>query len=230
MELASGVANATFERAVSSAKSLPASTTDEQKLKLYGLYKQATVGPAPAEGPSRLNVVAFSKWSAWNDVRTLSAEQASGMYVTLVASLSQPTPLPDDEYTKLSRMFQTTLKEGAFDENPPERSEPPTLSSSGQPLPFGSLRLSRSDWTLLYGLHCCAVNGPCTRGFGCCASAVARKRHAAWSAAGKLDRYEARRQFTAVANRILDEVYPRPPVFQVKRIFSVCFADRNAAK
>lgn len=257
-----------FDRAVESAKVLPASTTDEQKLKIYALYKQAKAGPAPTEGPSRLNVLAFSKWSAWHDVRKMSAEEASSAYVTLVESLSQPTPLPEDEYTKLSRMLQTAVKGGvrrpvstsglrhslnahlsapfttsmsqsshhrdpssqALDENPPEQTRALTLSSTGQPPPFGSLRLSHADWSALYGLQRCAEEGPCNRGPGCCASASSRKKHAAWSAAGELDRYEARLKFTLFANRILDQVYPRQPAFLVSRVFTVCFADRNAAK
>lgn len=40
--------------------------TDENKLIIYGLYKQATVGDCNTPKPSIIDFVAKSKWNSWN--------------------------------------------------------------------------------------------------------------------------------------------------------------------
>lgn len=40
--------------------------SDEQKLTIYGLYKQATVGDCNTPKPSMMDFVGKSKWNAWN--------------------------------------------------------------------------------------------------------------------------------------------------------------------
>ena len=53
-----------FENAVRSLNSIKQEPTSEIKLKLYGLYKQATVGNASSEKiPSSFNIIAYSKYS-----------------------------------------------------------------------------------------------------------------------------------------------------------------------
>ena len=56
-------------------------STAEQLL-LYALYKQATVGNAPSsEAPPLWQVVAHAKYSAWNQSRNMSCEEAREKYV-----------------------------------------------------------------------------------------------------------------------------------------------------
>ena len=55
-----------FANAVQTANALPGQG-NETKLKLYGLFKQATVGLAPEKGPSAFEVVKRAKWQAWRD-------------------------------------------------------------------------------------------------------------------------------------------------------------------
>jgi diazepam-binding inhibitor (GABA receptor modulator, acyl-CoA-binding protein) len=81
-----------FARASAKAKSLPASTTNAQKLQLYGLYKQATVGPPKGRAPSVFDAVGHAKWKAWNEVRQLTVEQAMHAYCDLVG-----VPAPSSE-------------------------------------------------------------------------------------------------------------------------------------
>ena len=54
---------------------------NEAKLKIYGLFKQANVGPCNAKKPSSFNMVAKFKYEAWNGLGTMSkvsnANQAS---------------------------------------------------------------------------------------------------------------------------------------------------------
>ena len=48
------------------AKNFSVKIRSDQVLKLYGLYKQATIGDCNEPAPSRLQVVANTKWKAWN--------------------------------------------------------------------------------------------------------------------------------------------------------------------
>jgi acyl-CoA-binding protein len=54
-------------------------------LKLYALYKQATEGDAPDEGPS--DMIGKFKHKSWLEKRGMSADAAMQAYIDLVASL-----------------------------------------------------------------------------------------------------------------------------------------------
>lgn len=61
--------------------------SDSDKLQMYGLYKQATVGPCSGkEEPSRFQLVARTKYHAWLDCRELTKQQAMLKYVQLASS------------------------------------------------------------------------------------------------------------------------------------------------
>lgn len=80
-----------FEEAVNRVntnKHLSESISRDKKLKLYGLYKQATIGCPKTERPGGiLNLEAKAKWDAWDSVRTLSKTKAKEEYVILVHTL-----------------------------------------------------------------------------------------------------------------------------------------------
>ncbi|CAL5050490.1 unnamed protein product [Urochloa decumbens] len=57
-----------FEEYAEKAKTLPDSTTNENKLILYGLYKQATVGDVNTARPGFFNLKDKAKWDAWKAV------------------------------------------------------------------------------------------------------------------------------------------------------------------
>ena len=66
-------------------------TSDDDKLRLYGCFKQATLGkckvlpvPEKAKYP-----VAFAKWKAWFDTNSMSRKEAKAEYVRIVDSLHQ---------------------------------------------------------------------------------------------------------------------------------------------
>lgn len=74
--------------AVVKSGAIPHATNDD-KLRLYGLYKQATIGPAPgASSASIFDIVGQQKYSAWDKVRNLSADEAKQHYVALVQDLA----------------------------------------------------------------------------------------------------------------------------------------------
>ncbi|KAK3040400.1 hypothetical protein RJ639_026805, partial [Escallonia herrerae] len=54
-----------FEEYAEKAKSLPPTTKDADKLILYGLYKQATVGAINTNRPGLFSPKERAKWDSW---------------------------------------------------------------------------------------------------------------------------------------------------------------------
>ena len=76
-----------FEIACEYAKNNVNSFSDKNKLKMYGLYKQATEGPNETKEPSMMKPVAKYKWKAWKQCSSLSREEATRAYVEFVGLL-----------------------------------------------------------------------------------------------------------------------------------------------
>lgn len=64
-------------------KSLP-SASNEEKLALYALYKQATVGPNTTSKPGMFDMVGKFKWQAWTDLGSMSTADAEKKYIETV--------------------------------------------------------------------------------------------------------------------------------------------------
>ncbi len=79
--------DAQFEAAVSSVTARTADPGNEAKLRLYALYKQATVGDVTGRRPGITHPVGRAKYDAWASVSGLSAEEARRRYVEAVAAL-----------------------------------------------------------------------------------------------------------------------------------------------
>jgi acyl-CoA-binding protein len=80
--------NADFEAAVADSKKLSARPDNQTLLKIYGLYKQATVGDNAEKKPGFGDMVGRAKWDAWNGVKGTSSDDAMQQYVELIKSLS----------------------------------------------------------------------------------------------------------------------------------------------
>ncbi|XP_041269190.1 enoyl-CoA delta isomerase 2 isoform X2 [Onychostruthus taczanowskii] len=76
-----------FQKAQEQLKLLKKDPGNEAKLKLYGLFKQATEGPCNAPKPGMLDFVKKAKWDAWNSLGNLSQDDARQKYAELVSSL-----------------------------------------------------------------------------------------------------------------------------------------------
>jgi peroxisomal 3,2-trans-enoyl-CoA isomerase len=50
---------------------------NSQKLKLYALYKQATVGKNTSKKPGLMDLVGKAKWEAWNELGEMSQVRTS---------------------------------------------------------------------------------------------------------------------------------------------------------
>ncbi|XP_027079818.1 acyl-CoA-binding protein [Coffea eugenioides] len=78
-----------FEAHAEKAKTLPENTTNESKLILYGLYKQAIVGPVNTPRPGVFYQRDRAKWDAWKAVEGKSKEEAMNDYITKVKQLQE---------------------------------------------------------------------------------------------------------------------------------------------
>jgi diazepam-binding inhibitor (GABA receptor modulator, acyl-CoA-binding protein) len=79
-----------FDQAVAASKALARRPSNEIMLQLYGLYKQATEGNAPADGGyAMFDFVAKAKHDAWLRYKDLDTDTAMQQYTDLVTSLQQ---------------------------------------------------------------------------------------------------------------------------------------------
>jgi diazepam-binding inhibitor (GABA receptor modulator, acyl-CoA-binding protein) len=77
-----------FEAAVAQSKNLSERPDNATLLKIYGLYKQGTVGDNAEKKPGFGDMVGRAKWDAWNGLKGTSQADAQQQYVDLIASLS----------------------------------------------------------------------------------------------------------------------------------------------
>ncbi|HEY8047698.1 MAG TPA: acyl-CoA-binding protein [Ramlibacter sp.] len=79
---------AKFEAAVANSKNLSERPDNATLLKIYALYKQATVGDNSEKKPGFGDMVGRAKWDAWSGVKGTSKDDAMQRYVDLIESLS----------------------------------------------------------------------------------------------------------------------------------------------
>jgi diazepam-binding inhibitor (GABA receptor modulator, acyl-CoA-binding protein) len=76
-----------FKKAIYFVRNAPAiDSSNEEKLKFYALYKQATEGDVKGSQPWAVQFEARAKWDAWNDVKGISKEKAMQDYIGAVAA------------------------------------------------------------------------------------------------------------------------------------------------
>lgn len=61
--------------------------SNEQKLKMYALYKQATLGDVTGKKPGMMDFVARAKYMAWDELKGTSSEEAMQTYIDSVEEL-----------------------------------------------------------------------------------------------------------------------------------------------
>ncbi|MFY0594515.1 acyl-CoA-binding protein [Roseivirga sp.] len=77
----------TFENAVKESKTISERPSNQDLLKIYSLYKQATEGDNNNEAPTGFDFKGMAKHNAWKELTGLSKEDAMGQYVDLIAAL-----------------------------------------------------------------------------------------------------------------------------------------------
>ena len=81
-----------FNTAVVRSKELTQRPSNEDLLKLYALFKQATEGDVTGDRPGGFDFKAIAKFDAWAERKGTSKEKAMEEYVALVNSLHQTQP------------------------------------------------------------------------------------------------------------------------------------------
>jgi acyl-CoA-binding protein len=76
-----------FDKAVADSKALPEKPDNMTLLKIYALYKQASVGDVDGKRPGFTDMIGRAKWDAWNGLKGTSTEQARQDYIALIESL-----------------------------------------------------------------------------------------------------------------------------------------------
>ncbi|XP_029936556.1 acyl-CoA-binding protein [Myripristis murdjan] len=76
-----------FDTAANEVKQLKAKPEDAEMLKIYGLFKQATVGDVNTARPGMLDFTGKAKWDAWDKEKGKSQDDAMKEYIKLVEEL-----------------------------------------------------------------------------------------------------------------------------------------------
>lgn len=80
--------NESFKIALEKVQNLDTRPTNENLLKLYGLYKQATEGEVKGDRPGGFDFKAIAKYDSWASLRGMTNDEAMQSYIDLVNSLS----------------------------------------------------------------------------------------------------------------------------------------------
>jgi acyl-CoA-binding protein len=76
-----------FQAAVDGVKLLSTDPGNDTKLRLYALYKQATVGDVQGKRPGTFDLIGKFKYDAWAELTGTSREDAEQQYVELFETL-----------------------------------------------------------------------------------------------------------------------------------------------
>ncbi len=78
-----------FETAVEQSRKLPKKPENEELLKLYALYKQATEGDVTGERPGGFDFKGAAKYDAWKSLEGKLSEPCMEEYIRFVNALHQ---------------------------------------------------------------------------------------------------------------------------------------------
>jgi diazepam-binding inhibitor (GABA receptor modulator, acyl-CoA-binding protein) len=78
-----------FEAAAKDSKNLKTRPSDEDMLRLYAYYKQASAGDATGDRPGAFDFVNRAKYDAWARLKGTETDKAMKSYVDLVERLKK---------------------------------------------------------------------------------------------------------------------------------------------
>ncbi len=76
-----------FENAVKASSTISERPSNEDLLKIYSLYKQATEGDNSGDAPTGFDFKAAAKYNAWNSLKGTSSDSAMTQYIDLINRL-----------------------------------------------------------------------------------------------------------------------------------------------
>ena len=80
---------ASFDEAVKRVQDLDYRPSNENLLKLYGLFKQSIEGDVRSERPGGFDFKGIAKYDSWASLRGTTQEDAMQSYIDLVLELSK---------------------------------------------------------------------------------------------------------------------------------------------
>lgn len=93
--------------------------SDENKLQLYGFYKQATIGDCNTPKPALLEFVNKAKWESWNNLKNTSKANAMKNYIALAVKADNTiqakiiAEIQGDDYAESEPVQEIKKYEGA---------------------------------------------------------------------------------------------------------------------
>ncbi|KXZ50643.1 hypothetical protein GPECTOR_15g327 [Gonium pectorale] len=79
-----------FDQAAKEAtENLPDTLSNDEKLELYALFKQANEGDCTTAQPGFFDPKGKAKWNAWNGKKGMPKEEAMTQYIAYVAALKK---------------------------------------------------------------------------------------------------------------------------------------------
>ncbi|XP_038614775.1 diazepam-binding inhibitor-like 5 [Tachyglossus aculeatus] len=78
-----------FKEACVKLIQLKGPVSDVEKLKIYGFYKQVTVGDIDIPRPCETDIRGKAKWDAWNSCKEMAREDAIKAYIGKVEEVAQ---------------------------------------------------------------------------------------------------------------------------------------------
>ena len=78
-----------FNTAAVEIKNIKSDPTDDEKLKIYSHYKQATVGDVNTTRPGMLDFTGKAKWDAWSALKGTSKKDAEATYIETVEKMKE---------------------------------------------------------------------------------------------------------------------------------------------
>ncbi|QRX81855.1 acyl-CoA-binding protein [Glaciimonas sp. PAMC28666] len=76
-----------FDQALADSKNLAERPDNMTLLKMYGIYKQGSLGDATGDRPGMTDFVGRAKWDAWNALKGTSQDVAKQQYIDFVKDL-----------------------------------------------------------------------------------------------------------------------------------------------
>jgi len=76
-----------FKAAADEVTKLSSEPANDEKLSIYGLFKQGTVGDCNTQRPGMLDLKGKAKWDAWNALKGKSQDDAKNEYIAKVEEL-----------------------------------------------------------------------------------------------------------------------------------------------
>jgi acyl-CoA-binding protein len=122
---------ANFEKSCVLVQNKGEGLSDDIKLQLYGLFKQATVGECNASCPSFWDFRGKAKWNAWNELGKMTKEEAMKKYVTLILTLGFEIPSTTPTSTELSLSQSSTSLPASSDTKMQQTEQYSSSSRSG---------------------------------------------------------------------------------------------------